>query len=232
MLIDTARIIAVSAVEPPSWFDPIPVSLAIAVAGVIAAIAAAYYGHRALGPPTRRLDLTVQSKQLVTPLSEQSLTIQFNGSSIADPHLVEVYLSAAGKHSVASEHFDQGRPIAIEFTSGTLVADLTSAGSAVHSLSGNRLTIGPDLFARNCTHSFTLLFDGAVSVRDYKYSAHLIDTEVRRRSATPSQESAFRFYLSLMGSCFLVGVVSLFCVLKLVSDSDFFLRVFDLPPYG
>jgi hypothetical protein len=89
-------------------------TLAIAMAGLVAAVFAAWYAQRALLPPRRRLELTLNNVvQIVSPPDEQ-LEVRYEGELVASPHTCTLIVTSTGLHSVSSAQFDQGEPIVVE----------------------------------------------------------------------------------------------------------------------
>jgi hypothetical protein len=93
------------------------------------------------------------------------LEIRHEGRRLADPHLVEVMLTARGRRDIPSSAFDQGRPLAFDLDA-RIIEVLQVRCSPTTSLAppvaheGSTLRIGPELVGRRQTTIIAVLVDG------------------------------------------------------------------------
>ncbi|MFI9346231.1 hypothetical protein ACIG0D_33965 [Streptomyces sp. NPDC052773] len=67
-----------------------------------------------------------------------ALTMSYEGQMLRNPHVVKLRLRNAGRHAVASDHYDQGRPI--RFDLGRPVILLDSSAPGAFSVEGSRVS--------------------------------------------------------------------------------------------
>lgn len=161
-------------------------TLVLAVIAILLAVVSVYYARRALFPPKRRLSYCVESS---SPLVQGAghlagaIEVSREGVPLSDPHVVVLWLKNTGRHAIASEHFDQGRPVELDL-SAQIVDLVTAGGSAQASCAvhGAVIAYGPELLSKGQKVTFTALVDGAP---DFSLRQHLIDVEVK---AAPDPE--------------------------------------------
>lgn len=162
------------------------VTLILAVAAILLTIAGLYYARRALFPPKRRLSYYQESSSpLVNAAGALPGTIQVtrNGVALSDPHLVVIWIKNTGRHAIASDLFDQGRPLEVDLHAPIVelaAADEDGAALATgYAALGTKITYGPELIPSGRKITFTALVDGdpSVSLHDY-----FIDVQVKLSS--------------------------------------------------
>ncbi|MGW2955012.1 hypothetical protein [Streptomyces eurythermus] len=159
------------------------VTLILAVGALLLTIAGLYYARRALFPPKRRLSYYLESASpLVNASGVLPGTIQVsrNGVALSDPHLVVIWIKNTGRHAIASDLFDQGRPLEVDLHAPIVeLAAADGEGSTLasgYAAVGTKITYGPELIPSGRKITFTALVDGdpSVSLHDY-----FIDVQVK-----------------------------------------------------
>lgn len=141
----------------------------IAVAGVAAAIVAAWIGWRATNPRRRlRYGMAVVAPLLNAGQGARDgidrIEVRHRDRVLTDPHVLEVTLVNEGRRDIPSNTFDQDQPLTLD-VSAPILEILKTAASPNRALSvvpeGTALKIGPGLIVRRQKVSFSLLVDGS-----------------------------------------------------------------------
>ncbi|WP_146179875.1 hypothetical protein [Micromonospora sp. RP3T] len=157
------------------------VALAVALVGLIISGVAAYFAREALFPPKRRLAIRILAPaQLLRKGSDEvyGLEIERHGRVLENPHIVTVVIRNTGRHAVASNDFDQGRPIRIDL--GARVETLLGPPpKQIFSVDGSSLLIGPDVFKRKVELVIQVLTSSRPNFDRSSVSEHLVDATVK-----------------------------------------------------
>jgi hypothetical protein len=165
-------------------------TVVLAVLALVLAVASLYYARRALFPPKRRLTYWVEnSSRLLNATDAISGTVQVSrdGVPLSDPYVLVVWIKNTGRYAIASEHFDQRRPLELELQAPivelTAAIDAEDASVNSYTANGTRISFGPELLAKGRKVTFTALVDGCpdLVVRDY-----FIDVDVRPARLVPN----------------------------------------------
>ncbi|MGW3422608.1 hypothetical protein [Streptomyces phaeochromogenes] len=166
-----------------------------------------YYAREAILPPKRQLSYRMLSRAPLInqgSISSGQIIVTHNGVVLQNPHVLVVSLTNTGRHEVASDYFDQGRPLTFELS--TPVIDLTSmTGRTLKILrpEGTVIPFGPELIKRRQVVTFTALTEGEprLAVHDY-----IIDTKVIDGSTRAVQRR--RVLMGLVGAAFLIAATA------------------------
>ncbi|PYC73901.1 hypothetical protein C7C45_06085 [Micromonospora arborensis] len=98
-----------------------------------------------------------------------------------DPYVVTVILRNTGRHAIASEHFDQGRPIRIDLgvSVEALLHPPDGAASSGVAVDGQAILFGPELIRHKQETLIQILTSDAPKPSKDAVIEHLVDTEVR-----------------------------------------------------
>ncbi|WP_030555680.1 hypothetical protein [Streptomyces exfoliatus] len=152
-------------------------TIVIATLALILGIVGVIYARRALFPPKREITYAIESAPLMNETStlQHGVSVVHNGVTIRDPHMFTLRLTNTGRHAVASDYFDQARPLAFDL--GTPILETTTTFGGRYSTQGSVISFGPDLLASKQSISFTALTEGRPDVQVQEY---LIDTKLRK----------------------------------------------------
>ncbi|MDQ1027065.1 hypothetical protein QF035_004647 [Streptomyces umbrinus] len=175
-----------------------------------------YYAREAILPLKRQISYRILSR---VPLINQGsissgrIVVTHNCVVLQNPHVLVVSLTNTGRHEVASDYFDQGKPLTFELS--TPVIDLTSMTGRTLKIirpQGTVIPFGPELMKRRQVVTFTALPEGEphLAVHDY-----IIDTKVIDGSTRTVQRR--RVLMGLIGAAFLIAATA-------VTIGVFFLR--------
>ncbi|WP_349880833.1 hypothetical protein ABIH81_14960 [Micromonospora sp. HUAS YX12] len=158
-------------------------TLAVAVLALLVAGVAAYFAREALFPPKRRITIHVLTPvRLLTGarVGLEDVEVSRRGRVLPDPHVITILIRNTGRHAVASEQFDQGRPLTIDLQS-PIEALLNPAGGQAPSgvvVEGTSVCFGPELVRRKQEIPIQVLAsewgDPEITLTE-----HLVDTECR-----------------------------------------------------
>ncbi|MGP4002496.1 hypothetical protein [Streptomyces sp. 8N706] len=174
-----------------------------------------YYMREAILPPKRQLSYRVHSRDpLINPnsISSGRTVVTHNGVIMQNPHVLVVSLTNTGRHAVASDYFDQGRPLTFELSTPVLdVTSVTGRTLAILAPQGNTISFGPELIKKGQTVTFTALTEGEprLAVRDNIVDAKVIDEAARVVQC--------RKFGVLIGVAFLAAAVAVAAIGLLVS---------------
>jgi hypothetical protein len=169
------------------------VSLPDALTAVGLALTVAVLAYARLAVPKRRLLIIAQP---ATPLLQRidhgaRISIEYDQLPVGSPHTTVLGVRSTGRNAITTAHFDQGRPIVVDF--GVPVIDvLELSGSVTVRSDGTRVLIGPDLIRPTEVIEAHLLTDGSPTLRvsETPVVDHLIDTKVEyvRPGQMPKQK--------------------------------------------
>jgi hypothetical protein len=128
-----------------------------AIVVVITAVAAL------VGRPRNRLTWSVEMTSPLLSEGVDSLDITYQGQRIQEPYVVEVSLRNAGRRSISSSMFDQGRPIRWRFQV-PILALMEASHSSDTTLHDDELLVFPQLILPGQSVKFTVLVDGKPDV--------------------------------------------------------------------
>ncbi|MFE7835796.1 hypothetical protein ACFU53_06910 [Streptomyces sp. NPDC057474] len=159
-------------------------TIIIALVALVAGVVGVLYARRALFPANRAISYRMDISRLLAGDAHAlpgALTVNYNGEHLRDPHVVKLRLRSTGRHAVASEHYDQGRPI--KFDLGRLVVLLDSPTVSAFEVSGSQVKYGPELMPAGQSVTLSLITEGKprLSVEHY-----FIDTKVINETPEPS----------------------------------------------
>ena len=152
----------------------------VAIIGVIVAIIGVFYTRLT----TTKRELLVMPRVPIHLLRRVDnavrISVLHDGQPIAEPYVTVLRLLSTGRSAIATEHFDQNRPLLVDV--GVPIVDLlqvnfTNGGFAVQTR-GTTVAFGPDLLARGDVVETHLLTDGEPMLSRESVSYHLIDTSV------------------------------------------------------
>ncbi|WP_405762509.1 hypothetical protein [Streptomyces sp. NBC_00045] len=169
-------------------------TLILAGLALLMGVLAVYYGRKALFPPKRQLTYQLERS---SPILDQSgldpsndvIEVTRNGVPLVDPHLAVVWVRNTGRHAIASEQFDRGRPLELDLQTPIvelLTAEAAGARSLVGacSVSGKSVLFGPELIKRGQTVTVTVLTEGSA---DLVVREHFIDVRLSNAGRVSGQ---------------------------------------------
>lgn len=174
-----------------SFFEGRPYNVlatALAVVGGLGGLLGAYYGRRALFPIRRRLEFAVAIPASLIERPQKQLgdiSVLLNGVPVPDPHVTTVVVESSGSHDIATEQFDNGRPIVLDFQAEivSLMRLDSISRTPKWSVDKTRLFIGPDLIRTNQRMIFQVLTARAPA--PHQIESYLADTDVKLSFARP-----------------------------------------------
>ncbi|KAB2974212.1 hypothetical protein F8R89_20810 [Streptomyces sp. SS1-1] len=183
-------------------------TIIIALVALVAGVVGVLYARRALFPVNRAISYRMDTSRLLAGDAQAlpgALTVNYNGEDLQDPHVVKLRLRSTGRHAVASEHYDQGRPI--KFDLGRPVVLLDSPSTSAIEVIGSQVKYGPELMPPGQSVTVSLITQGKplLSVEQY-----FIDTKVINESPEPSsavQVARWEFLPAVLGTLAAVGAV-------------------------
>ncbi|WP_155289408.1 hypothetical protein [Rhodococcoides fascians] len=142
------------------------IPVGVAVFGI--AVTVTLYVLQRRGQRRNRLAVTVTSQKLFVAssgLPAKDLSVEYNGQSVADPHLVNVSVENHGPKDISTSDFDQKVPITVELNAvvigGGDSVDGPNALLVKVSKSVTSVDIEPALLAEGSRHIFTIVVDGS-----------------------------------------------------------------------
>lgn len=176
------------------------VTIALAVVALILGGISTYYARKALFPPKRQLSYLLGSATaLVNQAGLQAgggaIEVRRNGVLLTDPYLVVVEIKNSGRHAIASEQFDRGRPLELDLN--VPIVELMGANAGEHgsvmdacAASATFVSFGPELIRRSQKVIFTVLTEGCpdLEVRDY-----FVDVKMRKAGTDGPRTRLMRF---------------------------------------
>jgi hypothetical protein len=175
-------------------------TITIAVIALISGTIGVIYARRALFPPKREIAYSLESSApLINDASnlQNGISVIHNGTTLRNPYVTTLKIRNSGRHAVASEHYDQGRPLTLDL--GKPIMDLTSSASGSYGTQGTSITYGPELLPSGHSLKFTALTEGkpTLTIRHYFIDTKVID-EARKR-VRPSYVDLTSILAALMG---------------------------------
>ncbi|MGW4157506.1 hypothetical protein ACWEDF_30610 [Micromonospora chersina] len=158
-------------------------TLTVAVLALLVAGVAAYFAREALFPPKRRITIHVLTPVRLLSgarVGLEDVEVSRQGRVLPNPHVITVLIRNTGRHAVASEQFDQGRPLAVDLQA-PIEALLTSADGESPfgvTVDGSTVRFGPELIRRKQEIPIQVLTSDW-SDPEIILTEHLVDTEVR-----------------------------------------------------
>ncbi|WP_159073536.1 hypothetical protein [Streptomyces sp. RTd22] len=151
-------------------------TIVIALLALIAGIAGVLYARRALFPANRAISYRLDTSRLLAGDARSlpgALTVSYEGQALQDPYVVKLRLRNTGRHAVASEHYDRGRPI--KFVLGRPAIMLANSANGSFSVDDGQVSYGPELLPAGRSESLSLITEGKPSLTVEHY---FIDTKV------------------------------------------------------
>ncbi|MFF0659261.1 hypothetical protein [Micromonospora tulbaghiae] len=158
-------------------------TLTVAVLALLVAGVAAYFAREALFPPKRRITIHVLTPVRLlngARVGLEDVEVSRRGRILPNPHVITVLIRNTGRHAVASEQFDQGRPLTVDLQA-PIEALLNPAGGQAPSgvvVDGTTVCFGPELIRRKQEIPIQVL-TSEWSNPEITLTEHLVDTEVR-----------------------------------------------------
>lgn len=115
----------------------------------------------------------------------EGLKVQYNGTALSSPRLVQIQVANLGRRDIPTSAFDQARPLLLDLgtaVAGILKVDCVPAAGTVPrtGVQGSVLSLGPDLIKSRQTMTLSLLVDGPVRLT--RVDSPIIDTQVREHA--------------------------------------------------
>ncbi|MFD3676451.1 hypothetical protein [Streptomyces sp. NPDC058613] len=174
-------------------------TLVVAALALVMGTLAVYYGRKALFPPKRQLTYLMERSSPILDRSaldpgNNAIEVRRNGVPLIDPHLVVVWAKNTGRHAIASEQFDQGRPLELDLQAPIvelITAEVGGSQSVMSAcaISGKSVLFGPELLKRRQAVTFTVLTEGNA---DLVVREHFIDVKMKDAGHLSRQERFFR----------------------------------------
>jgi hypothetical protein len=163
----------------------------LAIAGiavsVIFGVLALWVTYRVAFPRNRILYGIPSVTSLVdtSAIAGGTLEILYQGQTLSDPKLIEVWLVNSGQKDIPSADFDNGAPIELELSTPILgVLDVLSGASTTPvppmTVSGSRILVGPALLRKNHRLRYRILIDGPDPTLTCKCS--ITDIDISQKS--------------------------------------------------
>jgi hypothetical protein len=155
-------------------------SIVIAILALIAGSFRVLYGRRALFSANREISYRLETSRLLAGDAHSlpgALAVSYEGQLLRDPYVVKLRLRNTGRHAVASDRYDQGRPI--QFDLGHPAILLDSSANSGFRVEGSQVSFGPELLPAGGTKTLSLLTEGKPCLTVNHY---FIDTEVTNES--------------------------------------------------
>lgn len=192
-------------------------TLVLATLALVMGAFGVYYGRKALFPPKRQLTYLMERSSPIVDRSvldpgSSAIEVRRNGVPLVDPHLIVVWVKNTGRHAIASEQFDQGRPLELDLHVPIVELLTAESGEAqpvvdACAVSGKSVLFGPELIKKGQIVTFTVLAEGSA---DLVVREHFID--VRMKVGDPPGTGAVGVFIlaALPGLAALAVVAILF----------------------
>lgn len=181
MALATLKLIAMLASS--HWYSSsVTLTIAAIIVSLLVGLAGALTTYL-VSTPRRQLLFRLESCTSLlstSPDARKELKVLYGNEELADPHILNVKLISRSREDIASEAFDQSRPIVLDVGMPIIALLPMDAKSEVlpkFKFEGTAVKVGPDLIKRRQRMSFTLLADGPNA--QLSCESHLVNVKVQ-----------------------------------------------------